>query len=125
MSGPRRVASLLGLGLLLSRAAGAGRCPARLWPPPPRAMQSAAPPGLKFLGQKEAQAIDQELFQEYGFSVDQLMELAGLSCATAIAKVGIPGKGKQTLRPAGCLERPHFQSWRCVAKGELSAWVRM
>ncbi|XP_070806754.1 NAD(P)H-hydrate epimerase isoform X2 [Pituophis catenifer annectens] len=83
MSGPRRVA-LLGLGLLLSRAAAAGHCPARLWPPP-RAMQSPAP-GLKFLGQREAQAIDQELFEDYRFSVDQLMELAGLSCATAIAK---------------------------------------
>lgn len=41
--------------------------------------------------QEEAQAIDQELFTEYKFSVDQLMELAGLSCATAIAKVGILG----------------------------------
>lgn len=37
--------------------------------------------------QEEAQAVDQELFNEYQFSVDQLMELAGLSCATAIAKV--------------------------------------
>ena len=37
--------------------------------------------------QKEAQAIDQELFTEYAFSVDQLMELAGYSCAVAIAKV--------------------------------------
>lgn len=45
--------------------------------------------GLFFpISQKEAQAIDQELFEEYKFSVDQLMELAGLSCATAIAKVG-------------------------------------
>ncbi|XP_069796407.1 NAD(P)H-hydrate epimerase [Narcine bancroftii] len=42
--------------------------------------------GLKYLGQEEAQCIDQELFTEYRFSVDQLMELAGLSCATAIAK---------------------------------------
>ncbi|GCC40214.1 hypothetical protein chiPu_0023971, partial [Chiloscyllium punctatum] len=41
---------------------------------------------VRFLGQEEAQAIDQELFSEYKFSVDQLMELAGLSCATAIAK---------------------------------------
>lgn len=31
--------------------------------------------------------MDEELFNEYQFSVDQLMELAGLSCATAIAKV--------------------------------------
>ncbi|XP_068109634.1 NAD(P)H-hydrate epimerase isoform X2 [Hyperolius riggenbachi] len=36
--------------------------------------------------QVEAQAVDEELFNEYKFSVDQLMELAGLSCATAIAK---------------------------------------
>jgi NAD(P)H-hydrate epimerase len=41
---------------------------------------------VKFLGQEEAIAVDQELFNEYRFSVDQLMELAGLSCATAIAK---------------------------------------
>lgn len=30
--------------------------------------------------------MDQELFNEYGFSVDQLMELAGLSVASSIAK---------------------------------------
>ncbi|XP_064596059.1 NAD(P)H-hydrate epimerase-like isoform X2 [Liolophura sinensis] len=41
---------------------------------------------LKFLGQEEAQSIDQELFNEYAFSVDQLMELAGYSCAVAISK---------------------------------------
>ncbi|XP_066484182.1 NAD(P)H-hydrate epimerase isoform X2 [Tiliqua scincoides] len=72
--------ALLGLGLLLSPSSGA-------W-----AMQSAAPArgGLKYLGQKEAQMIDQELFEEYKFSVDQLMELAGLSCATAIAKAYPP-----------------------------------
>ena len=32
---------------------------------------------VKLLGQEEAVNIDQELFNEYGFSVDQLMELAG------------------------------------------------
>ncbi|KAJ8921835.1 hypothetical protein NQ315_008467 [Exocentrus adspersus] len=41
---------------------------------------------VKYLGQQEAINIDQELFNEYRYSVDQLMELAGLSCATAIAK---------------------------------------
>jgi NAD(P)H-hydrate epimerase len=41
---------------------------------------------VKFLGQNEAVNIDIELFNEYKFSVDQLMELAGLSCAVAIAK---------------------------------------
>lgn len=40
--------------------------------------------------QEEAQHIDEELFSEYGFSVDQLMELAGLSCATAITRVRRP-----------------------------------
>ncbi|EUB58793.1 Apolipoprotein A-I-binding protein [Echinococcus granulosus] len=34
--------------------------------------------------QEEAQKIDEELFTEYAFSVDQLMELAGFSCAVAI-----------------------------------------
>ncbi|XP_037937006.1 NAD(P)H-hydrate epimerase [Teleopsis dalmanni] len=41
---------------------------------------------MKFLNQTEAIAVDQELFNEYKFSVDQLMELAGLSCAHAIAE---------------------------------------
>ncbi|ROL45054.1 NAD(P)H-hydrate epimerase [Anabarilius grahami] len=41
---------------------------------------------IKYLGQEEAQHIDEELFNEYCFSVDQLMELAGLSCATAVSK---------------------------------------
>ncbi|KAJ3186980.1 hypothetical protein HDU85_007018 [Gaertneriomyces sp. JEL0708] len=42
----------------------------------------------KFIGQTLAQQIDAELMgPEGGFSVDQLMELAGFSCAQAIAKV--------------------------------------
>ena len=41
---------------------------------------------VKYLNQSEAINIDLELFNEYKFSVDQLMELAGLSCASAIAK---------------------------------------
>ncbi|XP_072173750.1 NAD(P)H-hydrate epimerase-like [Diadema setosum] len=41
---------------------------------------------IKYLGQEEAVNIDKELFDDYGFSVDQLMELAGLSCATALTK---------------------------------------
>jgi len=35
----------------------------------------------------EAQAIDTELFDEYKFSLDQLMELAGYACAVAIEDV--------------------------------------
>lgn len=41
---------------------------------------------MKYLNQEEAQKIDQELFNEYSFSVDQLMELAGLSVAVALTK---------------------------------------
>lgn len=41
---------------------------------------------MKYLSQEEAQNIDQELFNEYSFSVDQLMELAGLSVAVAVTK---------------------------------------
>uniref|UniRef100_A0A0R3TWU1 NAD(P)H-hydrate epimerase n=1 Tax=Rodentolepis nana TaxID=102285 RepID=A0A0R3TWU1_RODNA len=37
-----------------------------------------------YFSQEEAQKIDEELFNEYAFSVDQLMELAGFSCAVAI-----------------------------------------
>ncbi|XP_054287282.1 NAD(P)H-hydrate epimerase [Macrosteles quadrilineatus] len=39
---------------------------------------------VKHLNQEEATNIDLELFNDYKFSVDQLMELAGLSCATAV-----------------------------------------
>ncbi|XP_074837226.1 NAD(P)H-hydrate epimerase isoform X2 [Carettochelys insculpta] len=101
MSGLRAV---LGLGLLVSAgsrlAAGAGHCPLRRWSPAglwgagrgrsSGAMESPGRSGVKYLSQEEAQAIDQELFTEYKFSVDQLMELAGLSCATAIAKAYPP-----------------------------------
>lgn len=41
---------------------------------------------MKYLNQEEAINVDVELFNEYKFSVDQLMELAGLSCAHSIAK---------------------------------------
>jgi len=40
---------------------------------------------VKYLDQEEAINVDLELFNDYKFSVDQLMELAGLSCAHAIA----------------------------------------
>ncbi|CAF1101216.1 unnamed protein product [Adineta ricciae] len=41
---------------------------------------------VSYLTQQQAKDIDEELFHEYKFSVDQLMELAGLSCAASIAK---------------------------------------
>jgi len=47
-------------------------------------MQTTA---LKYLGQHESQLIDQRLMSdEYGFTLDILMELAGLSSAEAIAE---------------------------------------
>ncbi|XP_010593142.2 NAD(P)H-hydrate epimerase isoform X1 [Loxodonta africana] len=96
--------ALLGLGLLVAGSrlprvrSPAGVCRSgRVWWASPRlssgghgdpgAMASTA---VKYLSQEEAQAVDQELFNEYKFSVDQLMELAGLSCATAIAKAYPP-----------------------------------
>ncbi len=41
---------------------------------------------VSYLTQQQAKDIDEELFNDYKFSVDQLMELAGLSCASAIGK---------------------------------------
>lgn len=48
---------------------------------------------VKYLQQDEAVNIDLELFNDYKFSVDQLMELAGLSCASAISKCYRPDQG--------------------------------
>uniref|UniRef100_A0A1I8AJP2 NAD(P)H-hydrate epimerase n=1 Tax=Steinernema glaseri TaxID=37863 RepID=A0A1I8AJP2_9BILA len=48
--------------------------------------------GVKYLTQVEAISVDQELFNEYKFSVDQLMELAGLSCAEAFSSRYSKGK---------------------------------
>ncbi|XP_073466345.1 NAD(P)H-hydrate epimerase [Aquarana catesbeiana] len=88
------VRALLGLGLLVGgarlavraqtclRTAVDGSAQCRKY----RAEGAKMEGGPKFLSQAEAQAVDEELFNEYRFSVDQLMELAGLSCATAIAK---------------------------------------
>ena len=53
--------------------------------------------GVRLLGQDEAVALDQELFNEYAFSVDQLMELAGLSCAHAVAKAFPERRGKRVM----------------------------
>ena len=79
---------------LAVRVALTGRCssavPQTCPPRRPLAMTPPAPPtsaaGVRYLTQREAAAVDQELFDEYQFSVDQLMELAGLSCAAAVAR---------------------------------------
>ncbi|XP_028911659.1 NAD(P)H-hydrate epimerase [Ornithorhynchus anatinus] len=103
MSGLRALLGLgLGLGLLGSGARSSARgllgpgarCPAPAWGGARWAGARQGGPGpaamMKYLSQQEAQAVDQDLFTEYRFSVDQLMELAGLSCATAIAKAYPP-----------------------------------
>ncbi|DBA01795.1 TPA: hypothetical protein N0F65_002911 [Lagenidium giganteum] len=42
---------------------------------------------MRYLGQREAQLVDEHLMSSrYGFSIDQLMELAGLSVACAVSK---------------------------------------
>lgn len=94
------VRALLGVGLLVTSRAAAvsaqwgGACPpaSLLHKEYPQryssthTSSSSMAQSIKYLGQEEAQKIDQELFTEYGFSVDQLMELAGLSCAHAISR---------------------------------------
>ncbi|XP_044127696.1 NAD(P)H-hydrate epimerase [Bufo gargarizans] len=87
------IRALFGLGLLVGGARLAARADTCLRTAGERGAQcrkyragAAMEGGLRYLSQEEAQAVDEELFNEYKFSVDQLMELAGLSCATAIAK---------------------------------------
>jgi NAD(P)H-hydrate repair Nnr-like enzyme with NAD(P)H-hydrate epimerase domain len=44
-------------------------------------------PSVQYLGQREAQRFDEQLMSSrFGFSIDQLMELAGLSVACAVGK---------------------------------------
>eukprot|EP01138_Halocafeteria_seosinensis_P009834 gb/GECG01010045.1/.p1 GENE.gb/GECG01010045.1/~~gb/GECG01010045.1/.p1 ORF type:complete len:309 (+),score=33.48 gb/GECG01010045.1/:1-927(+) len=55
----------------------------------------------KYLSQGEAQKLDAELMSSPGFSVDQLMELAGLSVASATYKVVPPTEYPRVLVVAG------------------------
>nr|CAG4648142.1 EOG090X0AXR [Moina brachiata]SVE93187.1 EOG090X0AXR [Moina brachiata] len=41
-------------------------------------------PTIRYLGQKDAIQLDEELMGECGYKLEQLMELAGLSCASSI-----------------------------------------
>ncbi|KAL4884169.1 YjeF N-terminal domain-containing protein [Aspergillus karnatakaensis] len=52
---------------------------------------------LKALSSKDAASLDQDLMEEGGFSLDQLMELAGLSVAQAVYRVHPPSAGKKIL----------------------------
>ncbi|ETI50030.1 YjeF family domain-containing protein [Phytophthora nicotianae CJ01A1] len=55
----------------------------------------------RYLGQREAQHFDEQLMSStHGFSIDQLMELAGLSVATAVGKQ-YPTNTKSTAATGG------------------------
>ncbi|DBA81800.1 TPA: Pyridoxine/pyridoxamine 5'-phosphate oxidase 1, chloroplastic, variant 2 [Trebouxia sp. C0004] len=56
---------------------------------------------IKFLGQDQAKAVDEELMGPLGFSIDQLMELAGLSVASSILAEYPPSKSPRILIVAG------------------------
>ncbi|KAK7207309.1 apolipo protein A-I-binding protein-like protein [Myxozyma melibiosi] len=57
--------------------------------------------GRLFLSAKNAAALDVELMSSGGFSLDQLMELAGLSCAQAVYKAYPPESKNKVLVIAG------------------------
>lgn len=41
---------------------------------------------ISYISSSDAASLDHDLFSKYSYSVDQLMELAGLSVAVAVAK---------------------------------------
>ena len=57
--------------------------------------------GLKYLNAAKAAALDKDLMSTYAFSIDQLMELAGLSVSQAVFKVHPPRAGKNILVVCG------------------------
>eukprot|EP01018_Ginkgo_biloba_P005806 Gb_23847 [translate_table: standard] len=59
------------------------------------------PESISYLSQIDAAAIDELLMGPLGFSVDQLMELAGLSVATSIAEVYTPNEYSRVLTLCG------------------------
>ncbi|TLD36413.1 meiotically up-regulated protein [Venturia nashicola] len=57
---------------------------------------------MKTLSAEKAAALDKELMSEQGaFSIDQLMELAGLSVSQAVYRLMPPSKGKRILIACG------------------------
>ncbi|KAK8219680.1 hypothetical protein M8818_000654 [Zalaria obscura] len=56
---------------------------------------------MKYLTSKTAAALDQELMSTGAFSIDQLMELAGLSVSQAVFKLHPPQKGNRVLVACG------------------------
>ncbi|KAL5332249.1 YjeF N-terminal domain-containing protein [Aspergillus crustosus] len=62
-----------------------------------RYYQKTAMMSLKAISSKDAASLDQDLMGVGGFSLDQLMELAGLSVAQAVYRVHPPSSGKNVL----------------------------
>lgn len=56
---------------------------------------------LKTLGAKAAAALDQELMSTCAFSIDQLMELAGLSVSQAVYRIHPLERGRRILVACG------------------------
>eukprot|EP00242_Pyramimonas_sp_CCMP2087_P014501 CAMPEP_0198221154 /NCGR_PEP_ID=MMETSP1445-20131203/82412_1 /TAXON_ID=36898 /ORGANISM="Pyramimonas sp., Strain CCMP2087" /LENGTH=146 /DNA_ID=CAMNT_0043899181 /DNA_START=258 /DNA_END=694 /DNA_ORIENTATION=+ len=56
---------------------------------------------ITYLKQNEAVAVDEELMGPLGFSIDQLMELAGLSVACSVAEVYPPASHPNIIIIAG------------------------
>ena len=65
------------------------------------ATAASRPSNMKLLSQSEAIAVDEDLMTTPGFSVDQLMELAGLSCAAAVFDAFPPSSHKRVLCVCG------------------------
>ena len=91
---------LAGRRALLARSLRVGRTASGRSPPSRGTQRTTASrmAGIAYLRQDQAQAIDDELMgAEQGFSLDQLMELAGLSCASAVAEVYPPQQHPRVL----------------------------
>ncbi|KAL4753049.1 hypothetical protein BDW72DRAFT_169754 [Aspergillus terricola var. indicus] len=66
-------------------------------PAPLRSYHRSAKMALKAINSKDAASLDQDLMEGGGFSLDQLMELAGLSVSQAVYRVHPPSAGKNLL----------------------------
>lgn len=62
---------------------------------------SSGETGPRYLSAEEAAALDRSLFSSYGFALEQLMELAGLSVATAVAREFPAPRSVRTLVVCG------------------------
>jgi pyridoxal 5'-phosphate synthase / NAD(P)H-hydrate epimerase len=86
----RRAAAVACLTAVPARAP---RCHIAMSSSPP-----ASAPSTNFLGQKESQELDIDLMgDQFGFTLEQLMELAGLSVASAVERCYPPSQFRRVL----------------------------